>query len=102
MNGPVDVTEAAAIHDVRVAFDNRLQKRAVVARIVFEVGILNDDDITGGGEKTGLNRAAFSLVFLVQHDFEIGVAFITTALQLTEVFARAVSTTIVNDHDFQW
>src|SRR5437763_8956970 len=46
-------------------YDQRKHAGPVV-RIVFEVGVLDDDDITGRARQPGSNRGAFASVALVK------------------------------------
>ncbi len=63
--------EAAAVDDGRAAFQQRFQQQHIVARIVLQVGILDDDDIAGGLLKAGAQRSALAAVDLVEEDLHV-------------------------------
>ena len=51
-----------------LALDDQREHARPVVRIVFEVGVLNDDDITGGSRQAGSDGGAFASVALVKQD----------------------------------
>ena len=54
--------KARAIDDVRAAVEDRLYEYAVLGRVVFEIRVLNDDDVSGGAGYSRAQRCAFALV----------------------------------------
>ena len=50
---------------IRVSIENRFQKRRDVLRVVFEIGILNDDDFTGCLLERRPQGRAFALIVTV-------------------------------------
>src|SRR5438309_2264092 len=59
--------ETGSVHNVGhlPLYDEWKHARPVV-RVVFEVGVLDDDDITGRARQAGSNRGAFASVALVK------------------------------------
>src|SRR5260370_3869007 len=56
-----------AVDDVgHLALDDQRKHAGPVVRIVFEVGVLNDADITGGAGQAGSDGSAFASVALVK------------------------------------
>src|SRR5262245_56113256 len=97
MDRAVDVAEAAAINDVGFAFDKWLQKRAIVRRVVFQIGILNDDRVAGASQEAGFDCAAFSLVLIVKNDLQLWIWRATMAFQVGQKFAGAVGAAVIDD-----
>ena len=60
--------EARAEHDVGVARLERLEQHAVLARVVLEVGVLDDDVLAGGGGEAAAQRRPLAAVALVADD----------------------------------
>ena len=48
--------------------DDQRKHAGPVVRIVFQVGVLNDDDIAGGLRQAGSGGSAFTSVALVEQD----------------------------------
>ena len=60
--------EPAAEHHVRPAFDDRLQQSRDLGRVVFEIGVLNDDGVARRLEEAGADGRSLSLVHVVKVD----------------------------------
>ena len=60
--------EARAEHDIRFAVEDGLEQLRVFLRVVLEIGVLHDDEITSGGGKAGAQRGPLALVALVIED----------------------------------
>ena len=58
--------EARAEHDVGLALEDRLHQPRVLARVVFEVGVLDDDHVAGRRGESRAQRGAFALILLMQ------------------------------------
>ena len=54
--------EPRAEDDVGLILDDRLDELGILRRVVFEVGVLDDDDLAGGVAEPGAERGALSLV----------------------------------------
>jgi len=54
--------EAGAKDDIGAVFQNRFQQNGVFCGVVFKVGILNDNDGSGGMGDAGAEGSAFALV----------------------------------------
>ena len=46
----------------------------ILRRVVFQVGVLDDDDLAGGVLEPGAQRGALALVHLVEDDRQVGVS----------------------------
>ena len=95
--------ESATENDVRFALNDRSQKTRILRRIVFQVGVLNDDDVSAGGFKSGANRRSFAPVLLVEDELEfvprISRRGLLIRLKLLQLVASPVAAAIVNQHD---
>src|ERR1700731_1368325 len=61
--------ESGTINNIRLAGKNRLEQQRIFLRIVFQVCILHDDDVAGGGAKSRAERGALALVgFMIKSD----------------------------------
>ena len=91
----VAAREAGAENNVGFAIDDGFEEARVFLRVVFEVGVLDDDGVAGGGRDAAAQGGAFALVDLVVDDFgdEWG------NLGAKQV-AGAVTRAIVDDDDF--
>lgn len=65
-----------------------MDEESVFGRIVFEVGILNEDDVTGGGQQTGLDSSSFSAIGSLMHDRD-GRMFTGQSIEFTVTAIRA-------------
>ena len=61
--------EPRAEHHIGLSMEKRFQKQRVFLRIVFKVGVLNDDNIAYRGGNTGTKSHPFSLIAFVIDDF---------------------------------
>ena len=87
--------ETRTIHHVGYPFFERPEQDRVVARIVFEIGILDEQDLTLGSVKACAYSCALTLILLMQNntDFILAVHFFQ---QVT----RAINRAIIDQHDF--
>ena len=67
----------------------------VLARVVLQVGVLDDHEIAGRGRESRAQRRALALVLLVIQHADARLSF-----ELLQFVARAVRRVIVNDDDF--
>ena len=59
----------AAVDDLDAPLDNRADQERIVARIVFQVGVLNQDDVARGPIDAGADGDALALIDgLIDHD----------------------------------
>jgi hypothetical protein len=68
----------------------------IFARIVFEIGVLDDDDIPGRLPKARPQGCVLPLVDLVMHQ----MIYPAPLFQLLEHLPRAIARAIVDDYDF--
>ncbi len=57
--------EAAAVNDVGFAIDDGLEQHGVFSGVVFEVGVLDDDDVACDVCKSGAECSTFAFVDFV-------------------------------------
>ncbi len=63
--------EARAIDHVGTAIEQGLEKFAVVARIVFEVGVLDENDVAGNFGEAAAECCAFALIVVLKKDAQV-------------------------------
>jgi len=63
--------ETGLLHNISRAIENGLQELRVVIGIVFQVGILNDDELPCCVQKTRPQGCTFALVSFVIKHFEV-------------------------------
>ena len=61
-----------AEHNIGAVFDNRGDHDGIFFGVVFEVGVLDDDDLCGGVGDTGAEGSSFALVDVVAKSAERG------------------------------
>ncbi len=86
--------EAAAIDHRRAPFQQRLQQLDVVARVIFEVGVLNDNDVARGVFKAGAQGGALAAILLVKDNLQIGLRI---GHPFTQNVTRAIGGAVVDD-----
>ena len=86
--------EPRAVHDVGVSLLDRPEQLRVLARVVLEVRVLDDDDVAGRLLKTRRDRGALSHVLRLQEDPDA-----VLAVHLAQDVARAVLRAVVDDDD---
>ena len=65
--------EARAVDDVGLALDDRLDELGILRGVVFEVGVLDDDDLAGGVAEPGPQGRSLALVLVVEDDRQLGL-----------------------------
>lgn len=88
--------EAGAVDDIGAAFEDGLEESGVVVGVVFEVGILDEDDIAGGFGEAGVEGGAFALVVVVEGGDDVGEA----GGEGGEEVAGAVGGAVIDEDDF--
>jgi hypothetical protein len=63
--------KARAENHVSATIEERFEKFAVVAGIVFEVGVLNENNVAGDFGETAAECGAFALILRLKKDAEI-------------------------------
>ena len=66
--------EARAEDDVGLALEDRAQQQRVLARVVLEVGVLDDHDVAGGLAEAAGHRRALALVGGLEEDADAALA----------------------------
>src|SRR5262249_41497370 len=80
--------EPRAEDDIGLIVDDRLDELGILLGLVFEIGVLDDHDVTGGISKAGPKRSALALISFLVDDSQIGIAGL---FELAEDFSCAVS-----------
>ena len=106
--------KAGAEDHVGAAIEKRFEELAVVAWIVFEVGVLNEDNVAGNLSESATKSGTLALIAILEKDAQIaesdGVGAVLSgsrgfarALKLDKLFEDLASTVggaIIDDHDF--
>jgi len=61
--------EPGAKHNIGTVFQNRCKKNGILARIVLQVGILNDDEVPGRFLETRAQCRSLPEIAFLQHEF---------------------------------
>src|ERR1039458_3340308 len=77
---------------VRLALDQGLEHQRILGRIVFQVGVLNNDVVAGGFLDATAQRRSFAHVIRLQNDADLRML----GLQFREDFARAIPRAVVD------
>jgi len=104
--------EAGAKNDICAVFQDRLEYNRVFRRVVFEIGILDDNDGSGGMGDTGAKRGTLALVGVVAEGLQggsppgtkSGMWNVRRGLGLSKLLEdspSAISRSIVNDDELR-
>ena len=89
--------ESRSVHDVRTPVENRLEQTRVVARVIFQIGVLNQHDIAGRALEALAQSGTLALVDrLEMHD---DVLVRPSVLDLGIELERTVGRTVVHKDD---
>src|SRR4051812_40473517 len=83
--------KARAIDHVRFAFKEGLQQKRIFTGVVFEVCVLNNDEIAGRLENSATERRSLALVLRLKKYFDLRLR----SLQVRKNFAGAIARTVV-------
>ncbi len=86
--------EARAVDRARAALQDRAQQARVVARVVFEVGVLDQQDVAAGGRQAGADGGALAAVARVADHEGVGPVALPA-----EGRGGAVGRAVVDDDD---
>ena len=87
--------KARAKHHVRLARQNRREQPVVFRRVVFQIRVLDDDDVRRRVRDAGAERRAFALIHLMPD--ELDARFILR--ERLELFPSVVGRTIIHDDE---
>src|SRR5438477_11272675 len=87
---------AGSVDDVGFALDQRHEQGGIVGGIVFEVGVLNDDEVSRRLLNAATKRGAFAHIPGLKENANVRMV----GLYLRENFARAVGGTVVDTDQF--
>src|SRR5262245_28263558 len=85
--------ETRAENDVGAIFEDRLDELGIFGRVVFQIGVLHDNNGAGGALEAGAEGSAFALVLGLINDR------MSFRLEFRENVARAVGAAVVNEND---
>src|SRR6266850_5760147 len=85
--------ESRPIHDVRFVLEDRFEQAWVFERVVFEVGVLHQDDVSRDSRKSGSQSRPLAAVLIVIQDHELRRA------QAPENITGPVARSVVDDDD---
>src|SRR5262249_9975057 len=92
---PVRTTdEAGSIYDVGLVRQYRLDQNGILIRIIFKVGILDNDDVSRDGFKAGPQRSSFPHIARLKNDPQV-----LTGTKLLEDFAGAIGRKVIHNDD---
>ena len=103
LNAMRSAVKAVAENSVGMAFEDGSEEQEIVAGIVFEIGVLNEDDFAGGLREACTNACAFALVLVVKRQFDGGLtgsAERSLQVGLLEEFAGAVGRAVIHNNEF--
>ena len=90
--------KARAVNHVGFALDQGLEQVGIVVGVVFQIGILNEDKISGCFLYAAAQGRALAHIFRLQQNSEVGVL----ALQFGQNLPGAVARTIVHANQFHF
>src|SRR5262245_14236775 len=89
--------KSRAVDDIGQAVLDWLNQSTVLGRIVFEIGVLNDDDVASRSSNSSTESSSLALIDLViQHSDGWNFA---RSIELTQNLARSVLGAVVNNDD---
>jgi hypothetical protein len=66
-------------YDIRFSGQYRPKDLTILSRVVFEIRILEENEVAGGHGNTRAKRRSFAAVCLMLHDFERGMVRLENA-----------------------
>jgi len=63
--------ESRTVYDVSQVFFNRFYQQGIFSRIVLEVGILNNNDVTRGFAEPPMKRTSFTLILFLKKNLDL-------------------------------
>jgi hypothetical protein len=82
--------KTGAIDDVGFILQQRCEKQWVFVRVIFEVGILDDDEIAGRFRNAAAQGRSLTHVFWLEKDTNLGMALAEFDEELARTILRAV------------
>ncbi len=87
--------KARPVHHVGLPIQDRREQFWILPRIIFQIGVLDQDDISPGLRNAGEKRRPLALIPGLKQDFAVSPIRL-----LREDFPRAVCRTVIHDDDF--
>ena len=87
--------KARAEHRVRLAGQNWRKQAVIFRRVVFQIGILNDDDVCGRVGDARAQRRTFALIHFVAHQLDARLVL----RERLELLPGVVGRTIIHDDE---
>src|SRR5687768_13147571 len=88
--------KAGAVHDVCPSIENRLKEFWILGRVVFQIGVLYKNHVTGGLLKASADCRTLSAILIVKNDSHLG-----QSSELLQNRAGSICRAIVDDDDFK-
>src|SRR5260370_37125719 len=88
--------EARAKNYVCLALDQRLEHERILRRIVLQIGILNNDEVSRGFLNAATKRCSLAHVMRLKNDADLRIL----SLQLGQYLARACLGAVCNEDRF--
>src|SRR5258706_2228707 len=88
--------EARAKNYVCLALDQRLEHERILRRIVLQIGILNNDEVSRGFLNAATKRCSLAHVMRLKNDADLRIL----SLQLGQYLARAILRAVVHADEF--
>src|SRR5208283_4064092 len=102
LNTVRSAVKAVAEDGVSVAFKNGCKQEGIVAGVIFEVGILDEDDLAGGLRQSGSDAGSLALVLVVKGELHCVFAVVAqnfVEISLLQEFAGAVGGEVIDDDE---
>ena len=88
--------ETRTVHHIGFAVRNRVEQKMILLRIVFEIGVLNNDNVASGGAEAGAQRGPLSLIFrMVKNDIR------QAAKTCLQNLSGSICRTIIHQDNFE-
>src|SRR5262249_46497302 len=86
-------------NNIGSSLEDRIEEIGIIARIVFKISILHQDDVAGCMFEAGAQGSAFSTVAVVQNDLNgCAMRLLHLALDLRQHLTRAIAREVVYNH----
>jgi hypothetical protein len=85
---------------VGIAFENGFEQLGIIAGIVLEIGILNEDDVSRGVLESGTQRSALTPIAVVHHQLNAAAeSGLRSPYQIVQQLARSIIGKVIDNHE---